>query len=144
MFLPAVQGKAAEGLGKIDLPHTYTFISDFGKALAVLGERDEALGQAWHVPSAEAVSTRRFIEMIFAELGQPPKISVMGKTMLRIGGIFIPGAREMVEMTYEFENPFVVDSSKFVRAFGDLATPLKEGIRQTVAWYKEFAAAQAK
>jgi nucleoside-diphosphate-sugar epimerase len=144
MFLPAVQGKAAEGLGKIDLPHTYTFISDFGKALAVLGERDEALGQAWHVPNAEAVSTRRFIEMIFAELGQPPKISVMGKTMLRIGGIFIPGAREMVEMTYEFENPFVVDSSKFVRAFGDLATPLKEGIRQTVAWYKEFAAAQAK
>ena len=44
MFLPAVQGKAAEGLGKIDLPHTYTFISDFGKALAILGERRAGAG----------------------------------------------------------------------------------------------------
>ena len=43
-------------------------------------------------------------------------------------------------MTYEFENPFVVDSSKFVNAFGDHATALQEGIRQSLAWYKAYAA----
>lgn len=143
-FLPAVQGKAAEGLGKIDLPHTYTYIDDFGKALVILGERPEALGQVWHVPSPPTVSTRRFIEMIFEALGQPPKIKSMGKMMLRLGGLFIPGARETVEMMYEFEKPFVVDHSKFVNAFGDISTPLGEAIRKTVAWYQEYAAQVAK
>lgn len=139
MFLPALKGKAAEGLGDIDAPHTYTFINDFGEGLAILGDREEALGQVWHVPNAETVSTRRFIELIFEELGQPAKITSMGKMMLRIGGLFIPGAREMVEMAYEFEKPFVVDDRKFVSAFGNHPTPLHEGIRQTVAWYRKFS-----
>jgi len=45
-----VQGKAAEGLGDLDAPHTYSYIDDFGKYLVLLGARDEALGQAWHIP----------------------------------------------------------------------------------------------
>jgi nucleoside-diphosphate-sugar epimerase len=61
----------------------------------------------------------------------------MGKLMMSIGGLFIPGARETVEMMYEFEKPFVVDSTKFEKTFGVQATPLREAIRQTVAWYRE-------
>jgi nucleoside-diphosphate-sugar epimerase len=60
----------------------------------------------------------------------------MGKTMMRIGGLFIPGARETVEMMYEFEKPFVVDSSQFERTFGVKATPIAEAIKATVAWYR--------
>jgi hypothetical protein len=41
----------------------------------------------------------------------------------------------MVEMAYEFEKPFVVDSSKFEQAFGMKATPIQEAIKATVAWY---------
>jgi len=37
---------------------------------------------------------------------------------------------------YEFEKPFVVDSSKFERAFGVAATPIADAIRNTVAWYR--------
>ena len=44
--------------------------------------------------------------------------------MMSMAGLFIPGARETVEMMYEFEKPFVVDSSKFERAFGVVATPI--------------------
>jgi nucleoside-diphosphate-sugar epimerase len=136
MFLPAVQGKAAEGLGNIDLPHTYTYISDFGKALAVLGESEAAFGQTWHVPNPATVSTRQFMQILFEELGQPAKVTSMGRLMLSIGGIFIPGARETVEMMYEFERPFVVQSDKFTRTFGMEATPLRDAIRATIAWYK--------
>ena len=136
MFLPAVQGKAAQGFGNLDALHTYTFIDDFGRGLATLGQREEAPGQAWHVLNAETVSTRRFIELIFAELGQPVRVSRMGKMMLMIGGLFIPAARESIEMLYQFEQPFVVDHSKFRRAFGGQPTPLREAIGQTVSWYK--------
>jgi len=142
-LLPALQGKTASLVGNIDLPHTYTFINDFGKALVTLGERDEALGQIWHVPNAETLTTRQFMTIAFEEIGKPPKMSGMGKLMMSIGGIFIIGARETVEMMYEFEKPFIVDSSKFERAFGVSATPHREAIRQTIEWYRKHFSIQS-
>ncbi len=80
MFGFAVAGKAASAAGNLDAKHSYTYIEDVGKALVILGERDEALGKAWHVPNANALTTRQFINLIFEELGQPAKMSAMGKT----------------------------------------------------------------
>ena len=64
----------------------------------------------------------------------------MGRLMLALGGLFIPAARESVEMLYEFEKPFVVNSSKFERAFGVVATPIAEAVKATVAWYRAHPA----
>jgi nucleoside-diphosphate-sugar epimerase len=136
VFYPALAGKKAGAVGNIDLPHSYTNINDFGKGLVILGENDEALGQTWHIPNAPTTSTREILNLIYEELNQTPKYSAMGKTMMRIGGLFVPEARETVEMMYEFEKPFVVDHRKFEKAFGNIATPLREGLRQTLAWYK--------
>jgi nucleoside-diphosphate-sugar epimerase len=137
VFYPALVGKAASFGGKLDLPHTATFINDFGVALVILGEREEALGQAWHVPSDRPqITQRQLAELIYRETGQPVKASGVSKPMMAIGGIFIPGARETVEMMYEFEKPFVVDSSKFERAFGMVATLMADAIKTTVAWYR--------
>jgi hypothetical protein len=60
----------------------------------------------------------------------------MGKFMMQMGGLFIPEARETVEMMYEFEQPFIVASGKFETTFGMKATPMKDAIKETVAWYK--------
>jgi nucleoside-diphosphate-sugar epimerase len=135
-ILPALKGKTASLGGKLDLPHTYTYIEDFGKALVILGEREEALGQVWHVPSPPTLTQRQLMTLFFQEIGMPPKMSGMGKLMLSIGGLFVPEARESVEMMYEFDKPFVVDHSKFARAFGDHATPHIDAVRETIAWYR--------
>jgi hypothetical protein len=103
----------------------------------VLGELDEALGQAWHVPNASTLTTRQVITMIFEEAGKPPKMSGVSKLMLQLAGLFIGGAREMAEMIYVFEQPFIVDNSKYVRAFGDNATAMRDALRKTVAWYRD-------
>jgi nucleoside-diphosphate-sugar epimerase len=138
VFIPALQGKTAEAIGNLNLPHSYTYIRDFARAMIVLGEREEAIGQVWHVPNAPTISTREMLNILFEELGLPAKMNGMGKLMMRIGGIFIPEAAETVEMMYQFENPFVVDSSKFVNAFSDIATPHREAIRNTIAWYQQY------
>ncbi|MBK9925844.1 MAG: NAD(P)H-binding protein [Anaerolineales bacterium] len=136
-FYPLLNGKAVGLVGDIDAPHTHTYIPDFGKALVTLGERDEAYGQAWHVPNDNPrVTQREMVKMIAEAAGVEPKISAMGKGMMWFGGLFIPEAKEMVEMMYEFEKPFIVDSSKFEKAFGIKATPMREAIKTTVAWYK--------
>jgi nucleoside-diphosphate-sugar epimerase len=137
VFYPALAGKSASFGGKLDLPHTATYIGDFGRALIVLGERDEALGQAWHVPSDRPqITQRQFAELVYRETGQPLKASGVSKPLMAMAGLFIPGARETVEMMYEFEKPFVVDSSKFERAFGVKATPIVDAIRTTVARFR--------
>jgi len=142
VFLPALQGKSASSVGSLDLPHTYTYIDDFGKALVMLGRHEQSFGQVWHVPNPETVTQRQFISMIFDEIGAPPKMSAMGKLMMSIGGLFIPEARESLEMMYEFERPFVVDDNKFRAAFGDHATPLRQAIGATVDWYRQNSAAR--
>ncbi|MDQ4063865.1 MAG: hypothetical protein M3122_08275 [Actinomycetota bacterium] len=78
-----------------------------------MGEREEALGQAWHLPSPETVTTREFAEMIFEEAGKPVRLQAAPKIVLRAVGLFNPGIRETIEMLYEFEEPFVVDDSGF-------------------------------
>ncbi|NEQ52387.1 MAG: NAD-dependent epimerase/dehydratase family protein [Leptolyngbya sp. SIO3F4] len=138
VFPAILTGKTAQAVGNLDVPHTYTFIDDFGKALVVLGEKPEALGEIWHVPNAQTVTTRQFLTLAFQLAGRSPKISSMGKFMMRLGGLFMPEAWEIVEMMYEFEQPFIVDHSKYVQAFGDHATPLEIGIQRTLDWYREY------
>ncbi|MBK9749170.1 MAG: NAD(P)H-binding protein [Chloroflexi bacterium] len=136
VFEPLLAGKAAQIAGDPDAPHTYRYMEGIGKALALLGGDERAVGEIWHVPNAPALSTRQIIELAAQIAGVPPKFSAMGKLMLRIGGLFIPPAREMIEMMYEFEKPFIVDSSKFTRTFGVEATPYRDGLTKTIEWYK--------
>jgi nucleoside-diphosphate-sugar epimerase len=136
-FKPIAVGKACTVFGDPSRKHTYTYIDDFGKALVLLGQREEALGQVWHVPNAAAVTTREFAELACKIAGSPPMIKTMGRGMLRIGGIFIPAARESIEMLYQFEHDFVVDSTKFSRTFEIKATPLEVSIRKTLDWYRD-------
>lgn len=145
MFGPALAGKSVQILGDPDAPHTYTYMPDIGRALVMLGECDEAFGQAWHIPSAETVTPRRFVGMIAEEAGLKPKISAIRKSPLRalalpLMGLFIPPLRGYDEVLYQFDEPFIVDASKFERLFGGFATPLRDAIRETVAWYRQNGA----
>jgi nucleoside-diphosphate-sugar epimerase len=137
VFGRAVEGKSAQVVGDPDQPHTYTYVPDIGKGLVILGECEEALGRAWHLPSPETVTTRQFVEMIFEEIGKPARVQVVPKILLWALGLFNPTRRETIEMLYEFEEPFVVDASRFEREFGDQATPLREAIQRTVRWYRD-------
>jgi len=132
----AIQGKAAQVVGDVDTPHSYTYMPDIGRALVTLAQHEDAFGQVWHLPTPPAVSTRRMLELIYAAAGHPLKMQVAPKWLLRILGLFNPDAGEMVEMVYEFEQPFIIDDSKFVNRFGWGATELETVVHETVAWFK--------
>jgi nucleoside-diphosphate-sugar epimerase len=50
VFPAAIANKPVQLLGNLDLPHSYTYIEDVARGLATLGDRPEALGQAWLLP----------------------------------------------------------------------------------------------
>jgi nucleoside-diphosphate-sugar epimerase len=135
----ALAGKAASVLGNVDVPHTYTYIDDFAKGLVTLGEHKEALGGIWLIPSAETVTTREFVTMVSEELGKPVKIQAAPRWLISMLGIFDPTMRELPEVMYQSEQPFVVDHGKFERAFGASTTPHREAIRMTLDWYRQKA-----
>jgi nucleoside-diphosphate-sugar epimerase len=137
----ALKGKTASVIGNIDLPHTQIYIDDFAQALITLAEHDDALGEIWHCPAAETLTTRQLIEMVYKEVGQKPKIQIAGPVILKIMGWFNPIFKEFKEMSYQTDAPFIVDHSKFAERFGTShITPHAEAIRRTLESYRNEAA----
>jgi nucleoside-diphosphate-sugar epimerase len=85
---PETSQTGREGGWRARCPHTVTYIEDFARALVTLGEREEALGAVWHVPNDETVTTRRFVEMVFAEVSRPPRLRAAPRWGPRLGGTF--------------------------------------------------------
>jgi nucleoside-diphosphate-sugar epimerase len=134
---PAVEGKTINLIGRMDLPHTFSYVADFGKLLATLGTREEVLGQIWFAPSPAPVTQNDIVKLMEAELGHKVKALAAGKTLMSILGLFNPVMRETVEMMYEWDKPFIVDTSKTKKAFGLQATALKDAMHATIKWCKQ-------
>jgi nucleoside-diphosphate-sugar epimerase len=133
----ALAGKTASVLGDPDQPHTYSYIPDIGEGLAVLGEHPDAPGEVWHLPNdPETRTTRQLVEIVYRLAGQP-KAKVRGTPawLLRAIGVVNPTVRELVELQYEFEEPFVVDSSKIAAKLDLHATPTEQALADTLASY---------
>lgn len=134
---PLLSGKRVRWLGSLDQPHTLNYLEDMARALATLGEREEADGQVWHLPAAEPLTGRQFLELLFEAAGRAPKIGVASRPVIRIGGLFNPLLRELNETLYQFERPFVSDASKFQAVFGPFEpTPHREAVGHTVDWFR--------
>jgi nucleoside-diphosphate-sugar epimerase len=56
--------------------------------------------------------------------------------LLRALGLINPLMRELVEMQYQFDEPFVVDSSKIANKLGVMATPLDQALADTLREYR--------
>jgi uncharacterized protein YbjT (DUF2867 family) len=130
-------GKAAQVFGDPDAVHTYHFSRDVAGGLATLG-LDPGADGLWMLPCDPAVTTREMVRLLAGALGQPKgRISRLPTWMLSALGVFMPLLREVKEMVYQFEEPYVVDDARFRARFGVQGTPLEEGARQTAAWAQQ-------
>lgn len=129
--------KSAQWLGKADKKHSFTYVPDMAKALAILGT-DDRMSQSfvWHLPTAApALTGLDIIKEAGKVFNMPPKFSAVGNFMLSILGIFIPIMRELKEMSYQTNFDYVFSSEKFERVFGLKPTTYADGIQQTADFY---------
>jgi nucleoside-diphosphate-sugar epimerase len=138
VFPAALAGKTASVLGDPDQPHTYTYIPDIGEGLATLGEQADAPGEVWHLPNdPDTKTTRQLIDMTYQHAGHPRgKLRAMPALALRVLGLANPTLRELVEMQYQFAEPFIVDSSKITTKLGVPATPTDRALADTLDTYR--------
>jgi nucleoside-diphosphate-sugar epimerase len=135
----ALAGKSAWLMGNPDMPHTYSFVPDIGENLVRLGERDEALGRVWHLPSPETRTTREVVDLVYRAACTRPRMKVVPASAMRAVGLINRTVREINEMRYEFDEAFIVDASRAETQLGLRATPLAEAVERTVRWYRARA-----
>lgn len=136
-FRRVLVGKSAQIFGDPDLPHSYTYGPDVAATLVSLGENERSRGKVWHVPTALAESTRQLVNRFAEELGRPIPLFVVPRLLLRAIGCFNGLMRENVEMLYQWEVPYVLDSSGTEEIFGLRSTPFATAIPVTLAWARQ-------
>ncbi len=137
LVFPAVAAaKKAHWMGALDVPHSQNFVDDFARGLITLGTSPRALGEVWHIPPNGSPTGRELIEMAFAAAGTEPRIGLYRGWMVRLLALFSREMREIAEELYQFQQPWILDGSRFTRTFGDLdLTPMREAVAKTVeAW----------
>jgi nucleoside-diphosphate-sugar epimerase len=137
VFPAALSGRTATVLGDPDQPHTYTFIPDIGEGLAVLGEHADAVGRVWHLPNDPATrTTRQLVDTVYRSTGRTrTRLRRVHPGLLRLAALTNPTVRSLLEMQYQFDEPFIVESSSITRELGVGATPLGTALEQTLAAY---------
>ena len=133
-----VLGRASAGKsvwlikGGADVPHAWTYLDDIGALAATLATDDRSWGRAWHVPTADAKTVRE-VAADAAALGGHPAPSVrpmpgLVKALARVSAT----VRELDETAYQFERPFLLDSSLTERTFGLQPTPWDAALKATL------------
>lgn len=141
LFKAATTGGTADMIGPLHTPHEFVYVPDVGPVVLDLAARPEAYGRAWNLAGAAAMPQQQIVQTVFSMAGRKPKVRVLGKTLLRLIGIFNAFMRELVEMNYLQTNPVLLDDTALQHLLGPIhKTPYAQGLRIT---YDAYAARQS-
>jgi nucleoside-diphosphate-sugar epimerase len=130
-----VAGRSVFVVGDPDQPHSYSYGPDVVRGMIALAEAGEdVVGQVWHLPVEPAQSTRVMIGRFAQAIGRGVRVQRIPDLALRVAGLFAPMMREVLEMTYQWKKPFVLDDSKFRGRFDTTATSMQPAVEETAKW----------
>lgn len=116
-----------------DKIHSFTYTPDAAKATAILGNTPDVYGEVWHLPtSAERLTGKDFVEKMAKEMDIEPRYYILSEFMIGLIGLFVPLVKELKEMSYQYDQEYFFDSSKFEKRFSFKPTAYNEGIKTMV------------
>jgi nucleoside-diphosphate-sugar epimerase len=131
-------GRGVQVLGSADAAHSWSYVGDVARLLVTVGSDPRAWGRPWHVPTNPPRTQREAIGDLARVAGVPPvKVTVMPRVMLRLAGLVNPLVRELPEVAYQMEEPFIIDSSAAEAAFGLRPTPWESVLTKTISFYRD-------
>ncbi|TIO06154.1 NAD-dependent epimerase/dehydratase family protein [Mesorhizobium sp.] len=128
LALPSLlEAKPVTFLGNLDADHAWTFTKDVARTLVAASSYAGEWGRAFHVPSQHA-SPRDIMQKTSAMLGKKlPEVSTYSHDQMDALGM-----HELVEMSYLFESPLLVDSSDSETSLGVSAQSIDVMIADTL------------
>src|SRR6185503_1908929 len=117
------------------------YIPDVAVGLATLGGApDDACGKPWMLPCRPAETFRALVQRLERPLGTPIRLAVVPGWVQRAMSVFMPVLREIREMQYQWEEPFVIDDFRFRERFGAVPEDADRAAAATAAWARaEYA-----
>ncbi len=135
---PALSGRTVWFPVNPDSTHTYHYIPDVAAGLAILGyEGEDVLGHAWMLPCRPAGTARDLMERFSRPLGRRIRVAHVPRLILRAIASFVPLVREMNEMIYQWDEPFIVDDRRFRERFKVLPADADIAAQATVDWARQ-------
>lgn len=123
----ALSGRPVRMFGDPRQPHAYTDVRDMARTMVRLVDEPSAWGRVWLAPTNPALSSVDTVADVCRAAGREPvAVRAWPRLMLGLGGVVVPFLREMRETAYQFERPYVVDSSATESALGLAPTPWAE------------------
>jgi nucleoside-diphosphate-sugar epimerase len=93
---------------------------------------DRSWGRAWHVPTNAPLTVRQLATRFTEVVGLPaPKLTKIPYPVMWTVGLFSPMVRELRATHYQFDRPFILDSSETAKTFGLQPEPMDEALRET-------------
>jgi len=143
MLGPLLAGRTLRPVGDPDLPHSVVYVPDFARALAAAGSTEAAWGRPWLAPHHEATTFREVAQRFAQAAGvREPHLAPIPGVLLSLAAAVVPMMREVRRISYQFTEPFVVDSSASERVLGLSPTPWSTIVAATLAHWRESAPAR--
>jgi nucleoside-diphosphate-sugar epimerase len=137
-FGELAKGKPAQLVASPDTPHDFAYAPDIARAaITLLDAPDDAYGQVWNMPCAPTRTPREILRLGAAAIGAPLKLTVLPLWLLPLLGLFSRFMKEVADVGFTLDRPYVVDASKFKRRFWSDVTPFEIGAPATA---RSFAA----
>lgn len=138
-FPAALAGQPALAFGDIELLHSYSYIPDIARGLATLGTTGRGDGRIWHLPTVPAVSTTEIHRIVEEIIDAPVTVDLLTEPK-PYGPFDETFMSEYAEMFYQHRIPQNMVSGAFESTFGLHPTPLRDALRDTVDWYRDYLA----
>jgi nucleoside-diphosphate-sugar epimerase len=135
-FWPRVlAGKTAYSPYPLDAIHTYHYIPDVATALMTLGCAEaDVFGHPWMLPCAPAGTLRSLVTRLAATSRRQLKVARLPRWVLKAMAVVMPLMRELDEMLYQWDEPFVVDDRRFRERFSTMPEDVDRAAASTVEW----------
>ncbi len=111
------------------------YIPDVAAGLAALGCADQDVyGRPWMLPCAPAGTLRHLVARLAGKLGREIRVAQLPRWTVKTMAVVMPLMRELDEMLYQWEDPFVIDDRRFRERFHLIPEDVDRAAVDTVAW----------
>ncbi|GAA4183787.1 NAD-dependent epimerase/dehydratase family protein [Gryllotalpicola kribbensis] len=138
-FVPVLESRVARVVGNPSLPHSWSYLDDIAATLVAAADYPGEWGRVWHVPSGEPHSQLKIAATLNAWFGTSGRVAPIPLLALRTMALFSPQLAGVLDESYQFRNPFVLDASETERMLGVRATPWEQSLRDTAQSYRAIS-----
>lgn len=110
---------------------TLIWTPDASRAMALIGNTDDAYGQTWHLPCDRSLTYKEMINIADKIENEKLSYSIIKLWKFKVGSLFNKNAKELLELLPRYEVDNLFNSDKFKKQFPSFpVTFFESGIKQ--------------